>query len=96
MKKSIRAFVPPTIVVTALCALAPKNRLRRNLPDKEFYSPLFQPWLGCCDFSRAIDKISEYSVVLNNCIWVLYNLVTQAIHLEGEFWECGVYKGGRL
>ena len=93
MKKIIRAFLPP-IVITALRALSSKNRLRRNLPDKEFYGPLFQPWLGYRDFSRILDKVTKHSLVSSDRVWVLYSLARQAIHLEGEIWECGVYKGG--
>jgi hypothetical protein len=65
MKKIIRGFLLP-IVITALRALASKNRLRSNLPDKELYSPLFQPWLGYRDFSRIIVKVSKYSLVSND------------------------------
>ena len=93
MKKIIKALLPP-VVIAAVRALLPKNRIRSNLPDKEFYSPLFQPWLGYRDFSRIIDKVSKYSLVSNDRVWMLYSLATQAMHLEGEFWECGVYKGG--
>jgi O-methyltransferase len=93
MKKILKAFVPP-IVITALRALSSKNRLRRNLPDKEFYKPLFQPWLGYGEFGRILAIVSKYSLVSSDRVWVLYSLAKQARHVAGEFWECGVYKGG--
>ncbi len=84
----------PPIVITALRALSSKNRLRRNLPDKEFYKPLFQPWLGYGEFGQILAIVSKYSLVSSDRVWVLYSLANQARHLVGEFWECGVYKGG--
>ncbi|MEK9570669.1 MAG: TylF/MycF/NovP-related O-methyltransferase [Paracoccaceae bacterium] len=84
----------PPIIITALRALSSKNRLRRNLPDKNFYKPLFQPWLGYGEFSHTLSMVSKYSLVSNDRIWVLNCLAKQALHVEGEFWECGVYKGG--
>jgi len=93
IKKIIKAFLPP-IVITVLRGLSSKNRLRSNLSDKEFYKPLFQPWLGYGNFSRILDRVSNYSLVSSDRVWVLHSLGTQAMHLEGEFWECGVYKGG--
>jgi O-methyltransferase len=93
MKKFLKSFVPP-ILITALRGLSSKNRMRRNLPDKQFYKPLFHPWLGYGEFGEILTNVSQYSLVSSDRIWVLYSLARQAQNVVGEFWECGVYKGG--
>lgn len=57
---------------------------------------IFAPWM--------VDKeyISSYKVVAGNMIvpehksWVLWSMVKRVLKLElpGEFWECGVFRGG--
>lgn len=93
MKKILKSLVPP-IVIAGFRALSPKNFLRRNLPDKEFYRPLFCPWLGYGDFGEIFTAVSRHTLVSSDRVWVLYSLAKQALHVAGEFWECGVYKGG--
>jgi len=93
MKKILKLFIPP-ILIMAFRGLLLKNRLRRNLPDKQFYKPLFQPWLGYGEFGDILAAVSQYSLVTSDRIWVLYSLARQAQNVIGEFWECGVYKGG--
>lgn len=63
-------------------------------PDKEFYTPLFSPWLGYGEFQEFYRYAAPSSVVGPERCYVLYALAKQALHLPGEFWECGVYKGG--
>jgi O-methyltransferase len=65
-----------------------------NLKDAEFYQPRFSPWLGLGDFKTLMAAVSPYSLVSADRIWVLHSLARQACHLFGNFWECGVYKGG--
>jgi O-methyltransferase len=89
----LKALLPPIVIYT-LRALSAKNRQRRNLPDKQFYTPLFQPWLGYGEFGRIMASVSKFSLVSSDRVWILYSLARQARHIPGEFWECGVYKGG--
>ncbi|HKR26200.1 MAG TPA: TylF/MycF/NovP-related O-methyltransferase [Acidobacteriaceae bacterium] len=65
-----------------------------SIPDGEFYSPLFSPWLGFGDFAHYLQLAQSVSLVTPDRIYVLYTLALNAIRLPGEFWECGVYKGG--
>jgi O-methyltransferase len=64
------------------------------IPDEEFYQPTFSPWLGHGEFRGLHERASQTSLVTADRCYVLYCLAKQAIHLPGEFWECGVYKGG--
>lgn len=68
---------------------------RKALPDKELYQPQFSPWLAeTGEFRQLISKAKPFSLVSEDRLWILYSLAQQARHLTGEFWECGVYKGG--
>ena len=92
-KELLRKLTPP-IIIDAINALRPKNIQRRNLPDASFYAPLFSPWLGFGQFGQLLGKITPHTLVSPDRIWILYSLARQAINIPGNFWECGVYKGG--
>lgn len=64
------------------------------IPDAEFYRPLFSPWLGYGDFAHYLRLVQPLSLVSPDRIYVLYTLALNALRMPGEFWECGVYKGG--
>jgi O-methyltransferase len=65
-----------------------------NIPDSDLYRPLFSPWLGNGDFGRYYKLAAPKTLVSADRCYVLYTLLLQAIHIAGDFWECGVYKGG--
>lgn len=64
------------------------------IPDAEFYAPLFSPWRGYGEFAEYYRAVQNYSLVSEERCYVLYSLARQALALSGEFWECGVFKGG--
>ena len=64
------------------------------IPDGDLYRPHFSPWLGRADFRRYYDVAAPRTLVPAESIYVLYTLLRQAIHVDGDVWECGVYKGG--
>lgn len=64
------------------------------IPDGAFYRPLFSPWRGLGDFARYLEVARARTLVSPDRCWVLYSLLRQALRLEGEIWECGVYRGG--
>src|SRR5688572_25071213 len=66
----------------------------KNIPDASFYTPLFSPWRGFGPFKKHLDVASKDTLVSADRCYVLYSLASQALHVEGEFWECGVYRGG--
>src|SRR5215469_8508993 len=65
-----------------------------DLIDREFYKPEFSPWEGFGEFKAIIAAVSPHSLVPREGLWVLHTLAKQACHIPGNFWECGVYKGG--
>ena len=68
--------------------------VHNNVPDHEFYTPLFSPWLGYGQFQDSLDRVKHHTLVSADRCYVLYTLASQALSLEGDIWECGVYKGG--
>ncbi len=65
-----------------------------GIPDAGFYDPVFSPWLGFGAFGPLLDRVRPRTLVSPDRIFMLYSLARQARALEGEFWECGVYRGG--
>lgn len=65
-----------------------------NIPDSQFYKPIFSPWLGYGEFTEYYRRASGKTLVSPDRCWMLYTLCRQALFIEGEIWECGVYKGG--
>jgi len=65
-----------------------------DIPDAEFYKPVFSPWLGYGDFKDLYEKIRKHTIISAERCFILYSLALQALHLKGDFVECGVYKGG--
>jgi O-methyltransferase len=64
------------------------------IPDGAFYTPLFSPWNDYGEFARYRALAAPATLVSRERLYVLYAMALNAIHLEGDFWECGVYKGG--
>ena len=65
------------------------------LPDHHLYKPRYSPWLATEGaFHDACAQIRPYTLVPPESCYVLQCLARQAAHCAGEFWECGVYKGG--
>jgi len=64
------------------------------IPDGKFYRPLFSPWLGYGEFPKYYDLARKGSLVSADRCWILYSLCRQSLRLDGDIWECGVYKGG--
>jgi len=65
-----------------------------DIPDRELYRPLFSPWLGAADFWPYFQLAAPRTLVSPDRCYMLYTLLRQAMHVEGEIVECGVYKGG--
>jgi|GEM_PF-685132 len=65
-----------------------------NIPDRDLYRPLYSPWMGEGEFRRYFNIVSPRSLVAADACHTLYSLMRQAMHIPGDIWECGVYKGG--
>lgn len=65
------------------------------MTDADLYQPTFTPYLDDRgEFRRVFDRGSPRAIVSMDRCHILYSLLRQAMHLDGEVWECGVYKGG--
>ena len=66
----------------------------KPIPDMELYAPVFSPWEGYGEFAFYYKLAASNTIVSRESCHVLYQLALQALGLKGNFWECGVYKGG--
>lgn len=64
------------------------------IPDRELYQPRFSPWLGGGEFGEIFERVRPHTLVSEASCYSLYSLARQAVHLDGEIWECGVLQGG--
>lgn len=65
-----------------------------GIPDQHLYTPRFSPWTGEQTF-RDYDQLCDgLSLTSPESRYALYAWARQALALDGEFWECGVFKGG--
>ena len=53
------------------------------------YSPWFEAW-----FREIYAKIKNHTTVTEDRSYMIYRFCQHCLHLEGDFAECGVYKGG--
>lgn len=69
-----------------------------SIPDAKLYQPLFCPWFGAGDsaFREIYEPIRPYSLVSSDRCYTLYTAARQVARTipDGQWWECGVYKGG--
>lgn len=72
----------------------PKALRDITIPDSHLYQPLFSPWLGEAAFQRYYDIAAPKTLVSPDRCYILYAILRQAVHIQGDIWECGVYKGG--
>jgi len=68
--------------------------VKSGIPDAECYRPFFAPWLLQGEFNDFYARAKPFTLVSADRCHVLYSLAVQALALEGEFWECGVFRGG--
>lgn len=65
-----------------------------HIPDAHLYRPYYSPWLGEPNFSQFYAVAEPRTLVSPDRCFVLYRLLLQAVRIDGDIWECGVYRGG--
>lgn len=60
----------------------------------DVYAPFYSPWLCDPDFLKHYTDGAKKALAPADRCYVLYSLLKQALHVEGDCWECGVYRGG--
>jgi len=56
--------------------------------------PVFQPWLGYGDFAEVYSGVQENTLVSPDRCYFVWKFAQYAARLEGDFIECGVFRGG--
>jgi O-methyltransferase len=57
-------------------------------------TPIYAGWLGDKRFDLIYNTVRGHTIVSVDRCYLLYCLAGYAVHLDGDFAECGVYKGG--
>jgi O-methyltransferase len=64
-----------------------------DIPDGLLYRPLFSPWWSDA-FQKYYSVAAPRTLVTPDRCYVLFTLLQQALALDGDIVECGVYRGG--
>jgi O-methyltransferase len=71
-----------------------RNRPQRmDIADWQLYRPLYSPWFSN-EFQKYYSIAAPRTVVSPDRCYVLYILLKQALNIDADVVECGVYKGG--
>jgi len=65
---------------------------RNVTTDRDCYRPLYEPWRADLAFRQVWRN--DLSLCGSRSAYQLFGLAMMASEREGEFWECGVYRGG--
>lgn len=65
-----------------------------RIPGAHLYQPLYSPWLGDPDFERVYAAAEGRTLVSRDRCHVLWRTLQQALNLDGDLLECGVFRGG--
>jgi O-methyltransferase len=65
-----------------------------SVPDAHLYLPNYSPWEGDPAFEELYQKARPHTVCNRQHCFILWKTLQQALHLPGEFLECGVFRGG--
>ncbi|HUZ72365.1 MAG TPA: TylF/MycF/NovP-related O-methyltransferase [Stellaceae bacterium] len=87
LKIILRDHVLPGFVFRLRAAL-------QGVPDARLYAPTFEPWRGLPEFQAVYDEVKAHTLLGAERVWILYALARQALAVDGDFLEAGVYRGG--
>jgi O-methyltransferase len=94
-------FQPPKNLPTRILASLGYYRFRTRLaahgdpvPDIGLYRPLYSPWEGEEPFRKIYEQIRPHTLVSADRCYILWKTLQQAMQLQGELMECGVFRGG--
>ncbi len=64
------------------------------MPDSQLYQPLYSPWEGEQAFEGIYRQLQSLTLVSRERCYILWKTLQQSVHLQGDFVECGVFRGG--
>lgn len=70
-----------------------KRLVIKNIPDADRYQPFYSPWLAS-SFLALYEEIRPYTVASIASCWTLSQMLAQALNVEGDVMEAGVFQGG--
>jgi O-methyltransferase len=92
---------PPSHFPRQLLATLGYYRLRTKLAacslpvaNSHLYQPLYSPWQGHPEFEPFYREIRKFTLVSRDRCFILLQTLRQALHLQGDVVECGVFRGG--
>jgi hypothetical protein len=65
-----------------------------TIPDAVLYQPFYSPWPGDPVFERVYAAARGRTLVSRDRCYVLWRTLIQALALDGDLVECGVFRGG--
>jgi|ERR1035441_3349920 O-methyltransferase len=72
------------------------RRIRKcevDIPDRSLYRPLLSPWFSD-EFQKYYSIAAPRTLVSPDRCYVLWTLLRQALKIDADIVECGVYRGG--
>lgn len=59
-----------------------------------FKSAVYIGFRGDSAFLKYWEDVADKTALPVECLWTVYLAAKQCLHVEGDFWECGVDRGG--
>jgi O-methyltransferase len=69
------------------------QKQQANIADWQLYRPLYSPWFSD-EFQKYYSIAAPRTLVSPDRCYVLYTLLRQALRIDADIVECGVYRGG--
>jgi O-methyltransferase len=69
------------------------EKQRVDITDWQLYRPLYSPWFSD-SFQKYYSIAASRTLVSPDRCYILYTLLRQALKIDADIVECGVYRGG--
>jgi len=85
---TVKSLVPPAIYQAAYRALIVKD-----IPSRDAYKPHYSPWLEP-EFQKLAATVYGNTCLKPDSLYTLLHHLKEALWLQGDALECGVWRGG--
>jgi O-methyltransferase len=90
----LKRLINYILIKMGFIVIMKENGLRLSRFQSKFpYKPFFSPWHER-NFRKLVNEVAAFTTTRHVNLWFLQSLMQQCLHLDGEFWEVGIYKGG--